>query len=552
VTDHYNQLRLNFSNGLSLEWKAFDNGVAWRWLTSSKNDYKVLSEIAKFNFSENGKSWYPQEDVFFSHNERAYKSYKLDELDAGKLASLPALFEVRNTKILLTESDLFDYAGMWVRGTGKGGVNAVFPNYPKQKKVTSDRDEQVLQRENFIAKAKGGRSFPWRILMLARQDKDILSNQLPYLLGRPAIGDFSWVKPGKVQWDWWHYNNITGVDFKAGINNETYKYYIDFASKYGIEYVLLDEGWCDTRNLLKQSPGINIEELASYAKSKHVGLILWSSWLVLDKQLDIALDQFEKWGIKGIKVDFMQRDDQDMVNYYEKVAIAAAKRKMLVDFHGAYKPTGWLRTYPNILSSEGVLGNEISKFEGAITPGHTTTIPFTRMAAGPVDFTPGGMLNVQKDAFAAVPSEPMTLGTRCNQLAMYVIFESPLQMLCDIPVHYYKEPAAMEFLKNVPVEWAETVPLEAKVGAYVLMARKAKNGDWYIGGMTDWTARNMKIDLSFLGDGRYKMQLWKDGQNADRNAKDFKTEKLMVNKNSSFAVKLATGGGFVARIVNLD
>ena len=551
VADVYKALHLDFNNGLALEWKAFNNGVAWRWLSKKKGDYQVNNEIAKFNFRGNGRAWYPQEDAFFSHNEREYKNYTLAQLDDKKLASLPALFQVGDAKILLTESDLFNYAGMWLRGTGKGGVKAVFPNYPKEKKVTSDRDEKVIQREDFIANINGMQSFPWRILMISRADKDILSNEMPYLLGRPSTGDYSWVKPGKVQWDWWHYNNVYEVDFKAGINNDTYKYYIDVASKYGIEYVLLDEGWCDTRDLMRQAPGIDVAELAKYAKSKNVDLLLWSSWLVLDKQLDVALDQFEKWGIKGIKVDFMQRDDQDMVNYYEKVAKAAAKRKMMVDFHGSYKPTGWSRTYPNIMTSEGVLGNEISKFAGSITPGHTATLPFTRMAAGPMDFTPGGMHNVHKKEFSARPAEPMTLGTRCNQLAMYVVFESPLQMLCDIPTHYLKEEKTMEFLQAVPSVWAKTVPLDSKVGEYVSIARMAKNGDWYLGAMTDWTAREMTVDLSFLGDGNYEMRVWKDGLNADKNAKDFKMEALKVTAGSKVTMKLATGGGYVARIIKI-
>jgi alpha-glucosidase len=467
VADVYKALRLNFNNDLALEWKAFDNGVAWRWVSKKKGNYVVQTEVANLNFKGSGKAWYPEEEQFFSHNERPYKDYALDQLDAKKLASLPALFQVGNAKILLTESDLFNYAGMWIRGTGKGGVRGVFPEYPKDKKVTSDRDEKVLERENYIAKINGAQSFPWRIMMLSREDKEILNNQMPYLLARPATGDYSWVKPGKVQWDWWHYNNVYEVDFKAGINNDTYKYYIDVAAKYGIEYVLLDEGWCDTKDLMKQAPGIDIASLSEYAKSKNVDLLLWTSWLVLDRQLDVALDQFEKWNIKGIKVDFMQRDDQDMVNYYEKVAKAAAKRKMLVDFHGAHKPTGWLRTFPNIMTSEGVLGNEISKFDSTITPGHTATLPFIRMAAGPMDFTPGGMLNVHQKQFTATPAEPMTLGTRSNQLAMYVVFESPLQMLCDIPTHYLKEEKTMEFLSGVPAVWAKTVPLDGKVGEYV-------------------------------------------------------------------------------------
>ncbi|HMG07399.1 MAG TPA: glycoside hydrolase family 97 protein [Mucilaginibacter sp.] len=548
VADNYSQLHLAFANGLSLEWRAYNNGIAWRWINNSSKDYKVLDEQAAINLSPGAKSWYPQEDSFFSHNERAYKQCRVSDIDDQKLASLPVLFDVQGTKVLLTESGLFNYAGMWVRGNGKGGVRATFPHYPKEKKVTSDRDEKVISRESYIAQIKGRQDFPWRILMIAKTDKDILTNQLPYLLGKPATGDYSWVKPGKVQWDWWHLNNIYNVDFRAGINNDTYKYYIDFAAKYGIEYVLLDEGWCDTRDLMKQAKDINVEELCKYAQSKGVNILLWTSWLVLDKQMDMALDIFAKWGVKGIKVDFMQRDDQDMVNYYEKVSRAAAQRKLMVDFHGAYKPTGWSRTYPNVMTSEGVLGNEISKFAPAITPDHTTSIPFIRMAAGPMDFTPGGMLNVQKKAFAGIPSEPMALGTRCNQMAMYVVFESPLQMLCDMPTHYYREPECMEFLKAVPTVWQQTIPLQAGVGEYVALARQAPDNRWFIGAMTNWTGRDLTLDLSFLDEGDYTMQIWKDGINADRNAKDYKMETMAVNKQSKVKISMTTGGGWVAII----
>ncbi|NII27784.1 glycoside hydrolase family 97 protein [Pseudoflavitalea sp. X16] len=549
--DHYNQLHIDFSNGLSLEWRAYNNGIAWHWIANHKTAYTVLNEQALFGMDADGRAWYPQEESFFSHNERQYKNYRIDSIDEKKLASLPALFDVKGAKLLITEADLFNYAGLWLRGKGNGQVQGVFPHYPKEKKITSDRDERVNSREDFIARISGPQAFPWRIVMIARTDKDMLTNQLPYQLGRPATGDYSWVKPGKVQWDWWHYNNVYGVNFRAGINNDTYKYYIDFAAKYGIEYVLLDEGWCDTRDLLKQSPGINVEELVAYARARKVDILLWTSWLVLDKQLDTILPLFQQWGIKGIKVDFMQRDDQDMVNYYEKVSKAAAAHHLLVDFHGAYKPTGWLRTYPNVMTSEGVLGNEISKFAGSIDPEHTTTIPFTRMAAGPMDFTPGGMLNAQKNAWAAVPGEPLTLGTRCNQLAMYVIYESPLQMLCDMPTHYYREPEAMEFLQAVPAVWTNTVPLQAKVGDYVAIARQAANGDWFVGAMTDWTPRELELDCSFLPEGQYRMQVWKDGPNADRNAKDFSQETITVTNTTKLTMPLTKGGGYVARLTRL-
>lgn len=548
IKDHYNQLRIDFKNGLALEWRAYNNGVAWHWVSNIKNAYQVKEEKLVLGFPKGTTSWYPEEDNFYSHNERLYKYYSLDTI-GKRLASLPVLFDVKGTKVLLTESDLYNYAGLWVKGNGNGQVEAVFAHYPKEKKVSSDRDEKVISREDFIAKADGPRSFPWRILMIAQDDKDLLDNQLVYQLGRPATGDYSWVKPGKVQWDWWHYNNVYNVDFRSGINNDTYKYYIDFASRNKIEYVLLDEGWCDTRDLMKQAKEINVPELVAYANKRNVDILLWTSWLVLDKQLDFALDTFAAWGVKGIKVDFMQRDDQQMVEYYEKVSKAAAARKLLVDYHGAYKPVGWLRTYPNTLTSEGVFGNEISKFAGAITPEHTMLLPFIRQAAGPMDFTPGGMINVQQKQFAAVPAEPMTLGTRCNQLAMYVVFESPLQMLCDIPTHYIREPEAMELLSAVPAVWKKTIPLAAKVGDYVAVAREAHNGDWYVGAMTDWTSRDLKLSLGFLPAGEYKMIVWKDGINADKNAKDFKMETITVNNKTELTLNLAKGGGCVARII---
>lgn len=550
IRDHYNQLRLDFKNNLALEWRAYDNGFAWRWIVTKNGNSKVLGEVATVTLSQDSKAWYPAEDGFFSHNERLYQQLPLSDIGPKKLASLPALFEVQGLKVLLTESDLLYYAGMWITGNGKGRINATFPYYPKAKKTTSDRDVHVTERENYIASFKEPQSLPWRVLMIARQDAELVSNQLVYQLASPTKGDFSWVKPGKAQWDWWNYNNISGVDFRAGVNTATYKYFIDFASKSGLEYVILDEGWSDTRNLLKVNPEINMEELSAYARQKKVDLILWANWLALDNNLEPVLDQFAKWNIKGIKVDFMQRDDQEMVNYYVRVSEAAAKRKMLVDFHGAYKPTGLYRTFPNVISYEGVYGLEQSKGDNSksIDPEHNVTIPFIRMAAGPMDYTPGAMLNAQKDGWKPVWTKPMSLGTRCHQLAMYVVYESPLQMLADNPTHYLKEPEAMQLLGPVPSEWEKTLPLQGKVGDYVLVARQAKNGDWYVGSMTDWSPRELKVDLSFLGDGNYTMQVWQDGINADRNAQDFKMESMPVTKASSVSAKMAKGGGWVARI----
>jgi alpha-glucosidase len=549
IQDVYNQLKLNFSNNYSLEWRAYNNGVAWRWIVDKRGDYKVTDEQVNFQFAAADSVWYPLEQSFYSHNERLYYHWPVDSTE-NKLASLPALVSTNGTKVLITESDLFDYAGLWLKGAKGGLLQGVLPHYPKEKKVTSDRDEEVVSREDFIAKQNNTHTLPWRVLMIADKDEDLLTNQLVYQLSRSAYYDYSWVKPGKAQWDWWNDNNVYDVNFRAGINTATYKYYIDFAAKNGLEYVVLDEGWSDTKDLLKVVDDIDMNELTTYAKEKNVGLILWTTWLALDRQMEAALDQFVRWGVKGIKVDFMQRDDQQMVNYYERTAMEAAKRKLLVDFHGAYKPTGMERTYPNVITREGVFGLEQSKWDiqKRIDPEHNVTLPFIRMAAGPMDYTPGAMLNAQKNDWKPVWSNPGSLGTRCQQLAMYVIYESPLQMLADNPTHYLKEPECMAFLKQVPTVWDTTIALQAKLSDYVVMARKAANGDWYIGAMTDWNARDITIDLSFLDGGNYTINAWQDGINADRNAMDFAHSSRPLEKTKPLSFHLAPGGGFVAVI----
>jgi alpha-glucosidase len=337
------------------------------------------------------------------------------------------------------------------------------------------------------------------------------------------------------------------VDFKAGINTETYKYYIDFAAKYGIPYIILDEGWYKLGNVLQVVPEINMDELTAYAKQKNVGIILWVVWKTLDDQLIPALDQFEKWGVKGIKVDFMQRSDQILIDYYHRVSKECAKRKMLVDFHGDQKPATMTRTWPNLISTEGVRGMEWSKWSAETEPKHNVTLPFTRMFLGPMDYTPGAMRNATRATFAPIFSQPMALGTRCHQLAMYVVFESPLQMLSDSPSNYMREPEIMDFLASVPTEWDETKVLDARIADYVVVARR--NGrDWYVGAMTDWTPRNLEIDLSFLPEGNFTMEAYQDGVNADRKASDYKKMTTQVNRTTKIRLPLASGGGWAARV----
>lgn len=549
IRDNFNELTITFTGGYGLVWRAYDNGVAYRWTIDQPGRITIEKEQVGIALNAQDTIYYPQEDSFLSHNERLYLRYKPSEIP-DKFASLPALAGKENgVKLWISEADLYDYAGMWIEGWDKKGLRAVFPYYATKEEQVRDRTVKVTDRANYIAQTDGKRQFPWRVFGLAERDKDLINNEIVYLLSEDTKQDYSWVKPGKVPWDWWNANNIYGVDFKSGINTATYKYYIDFAAKYGLEYLILDEGWSKPDDLFAINPDIDMTELLAYAKKKKVDVVLWVVWLTLEKQFDRAFEQFEKWGVKGLKVDFMQRDDQKIVNYYERVAKETAKRKMLVDFHGAYKPTGMERKYPNVITREGVMGLEHNKWSKDETPGHNLDLPFIRMVAGPMDFTPGAMINNQQKDFQPIFNRPMSQGTRCHQLAMYVIYESPLQMLADSPSNYMGEPDAMEFLSKVPAVWKETVAVDGKVGEYLVLARQAQNGDWYIGAMTSWTPREINIDLSFLGAGNYQASIWQDGANAGRMGSDFQKITKPVKKSDKLTLKLAPGGGFAARLV---
>ena len=549
IRDTFNELSLNFRGNYGLVWRAYDNGVAYRWTTGLPGRIMIADELAEINLSPQDVIYYPAEDGFQSHNERKYIKYKSAEI-GDKLASLAALVATGSgVKLWISEADLYDYAGMWLRGANGKGLRAVFPNYPLKETKERDRDLKVTERADHIAQTAGTRNFPWRVFGLAERDVDLLDNQLVFLLSEDTKDDFSWVKPGKVAWDWWNANNVYGVDFKSGINTATYKYFIDFAAKYGLEYVILDEGWSrTTEDLLHFNPELDLAELLAHAKAKNVGLILWVLWEPLDNQLETILDQYQKWGVKGIKVDFMQRDDQKIVNYYERVAREAARRKLLVDFHGAYKPTGMKRKYPNLITSEGVQGLEHNKWSRDVTPEHDLMLPFTRMIAGPMDYTPGAMINANGRDFQIVFNRPMSQGTRCHQLAMYVIYESPLQMLADSPSNYLREPEVMEFLSAIPTVWDETVVIDGKIGEYAVMARRTSGGEWYIGAMNNSTPRELEIDLSFLNLDSYEARIYQDGINADRMAGDFQRIARTVAKKEKLKITLAAGGGFVARL----
>ena len=550
LPDAYNELRLECVGGYAIVFRAYDQGMAYRFETTLPGrEVKITSEEASFNFPQDDFVFYPREDGFFSHNERRFQRLRLGEIPSAALASLPAIVETgAGVKLAIAESDVEDYPGLWLRGTSGPGLVADFPGYPLQEKLSRDRDFKVEKTADYIALTRGTRTFPWRIVGVAEKDTDLVANPLVYLLARPSqIKDTSWIRPGKVAWDWWNALGLRGVDFKPGVNTRTYKAFIDFAARNGIEYIILDEGWYKTGDLLSVVPQIEMAEILAYARAKKVGVILWVVWKTLDDQFEPALAQFEKWGVKGLKIDFMQRDDQLMMNFYHRVCRALAERKMVVDFHGGLRAVLLTRTWPNLLTNEGVQGMEHLKWSNLSDPEHNVTLPFTRMFLGPMDYTPGAMVNAARGSFKINFKQPMSMGTRCHQLAMYVVYESPLQMLADSPSNYDQEPETMEFLGPVPTVWDETRVIDGRIGDYVVVARR-KGNDWYLGAMTDWTPRALTIDLSFLNEGSYSMTTYEDGPDAARSGSDYRKTVSAVNGKTRLLINLAPGGGWVARV----
>jgi alpha-glucosidase len=548
IINNCNALLLSFKTGFSLQFRAYNDGIAYRFETAFKDTLIIKNEISEVQFPSETNSWYPLEKGFMSHNENTFIFSSLDTITNKHLASLPVLFQSDGVNILLTESDIEDYAGMWVSGAGSGKIQGTWPAYPAEETLSGDRNLRVTKTKDYIAKTEGTRTFPWRVFVIASDDGKLIESDLVYKLAAPnRLKETGWIKPGKVAWDWWNANNIYGVDFKSGINNETYKYYIDFASKNGIEYVVLDEGWYKLGNVLEVVPGMDIPGLCRYAADKNVGIIVWVVWKSFYDKIDQALDQFTKWGVKGVKVDFMQRDDQKMVNFYWEAARKASEHHMLIDFHGAYKPDGLGRTYPNALTREGVKGLENDKWSKDIDPRHDVTLPFTRMVAGPMDYTPGAMINMDRANFNPQFTRPESQGTRVHQIALYVAYESPLQMLADSPSNYMKEQECTDFIVKVPVVWDDIKVLAGKVGDYLLLARRSGK-EWFAGALTNWSPRDLDLDLSFLGEGDYVMEVFQDGINADKYASDYKHLKLDVKKGLKMKIHLAPGGGWVARI----
>ncbi len=552
IKDEYEQLSLIFEKGYQLHFRAYNDGVAYQFVDDGKTKRNVMSEKVSLSFPAGTRSLFPQEVSMYSHNERDYLNKSLAEISSEEFCSLPVLFMTTDAKVLFTETALHDYPGMFLRGNGNTTMEATFPKFVLEaidNKQSPDRNQILTKQADYIAEVSGERAYPWRVFILSDDDRTLVESNLTYQLSKPlAIENTDWIKPGKVAWDWYNANNIYGVDFESGLNTATYKYYIDFAAKNGIEYVILDEGWTkSTTEILDFNPDMDVPELIRYGKGKGVELILWVLWKPLDANTTQILETYKSWGVKGVKVDFMQRNDQYMVSSYERIVKECARLELLVDYHGAFKPSGLRRMYPNMVNYEGVKGSEHNKWSKDITPEHNVTLPFTRMVAGPMDYTPGAMINKVDTNFSISFVRPMSLGTRAHQVAMYVVYEAPLQMLCESPSRYYEEQETVDFIVRIPTVWDETRVLHGAVGDYIAVARR-KGDTWYIGAMTDWDPRELELDLSFLGEGMYKMEVFKDGVNAGRFAEDYKKESFKVNKSSKILAKMAAGGGWTAII----
>ena len=553
-----NELDLKLKGGFGIIFRAYNEGVAYRFYTTQSSDIIIKEEQAEFNFKEDYTAYLPYTTNDKKPMAMAYQNvYDIIPLSKAqpKLAFLPVTVDCGSVKLTLLESDLEAYPGMFVQSQqGKYGLKGVFAPYPAKTDFYPWRkQEYVTETTDFISRSRGSRSYPWRVLAITEKDTDMPVNNLVYALASSnRIGDTSWIKTGKVAWDWWNDWNLKGVPFKAGINMDTYKYYIDFASRNGLEFIVLDEGWYDPKSgdMLTVIPELDLPELIAYGKSKGVEIVLWTVFNVLDSQLEAACKKYADMGIKGFKVDFLDRDDQTAVEMVYRIAEMTARYKLTLDLHGIYKPTGINRTYPHIINFESVFGMEEVKWTDIKNnmPLYDVTFPYIRMMAGPVDYTPGAMRNATKADWRAMYYTPASMGTRCHQLAAYIVHDSPFTMLCDASTNYLNEQECVDFIASLPVEVDSTFIASGELGKYIVTVRK-KDVNWYIGGMTSWDERDVQLDFSFLPEGMsYTAVLFKDGVNANKQAEDYRKETIRIDKDSRLTLHLASGGGFAMKL----
>lgn len=563
IADNYNLLKLDFKGGYSVEFRAYNDGVAYRLATAKKADYTVKSECAEFNFAADHKCWVAyanltgtKRDPYFTSFENIYNHIPLSEVSDTKLAMTPAVVDVDGVKVCIAESDVEHYPGMFIHNTDKSSsLKGHFAPAAKDIKLGGHNKLQdlVAARHDYLAVCSGTRTFPWRAVIVAKNDAELAQTDMVYRLASPSrVADASWVKPGKVAWEWWNHWGLSGVDFEAGVNTATYKAYIDFAADFGVEYVILDEGWATKykNDLFDIVPQIDMKHIVDYAASKGVGIILWAGYKAFDVDMERVCQHYSAMGVKGFKIDFLDRDDVDMNDFHYRAAKCCAEYKLMVDFHGCPKPTGLNRTYPNVVNFEAVHGLEQMKWrkENTDQMAYDVTMPYIRMVAGPIDYTQGAMRNAARKNYRPVNNEPMSQGTRCHQLAAYSVFFSPLSMLCDSPTAYRKEAECAAFIASIPTVWEQSVVLDGKIGEWVVTARRAGN-TWYVGGMTNWDKRTVELDLSkILGEGTWSVELFRDGANSHRIASDYVRQTLTLDQNKSLTINMAPGGGFMMRI----
>ena len=548
----YNELSIGLNLNMGLTFRLFNEGFAYRISSSIKDSLTIRKENLKIQFQEGDSVRFQQSPTFSSAYETPYEFKKISELENKNLCNLPILIQKKNgTFVMFTESDLYNFPGLWVNGTGSNELIAVNPHYPKNLLTDGNvySHGQVTGIADYIAKVKGTRTFPWRLFAITDHEDGLISNNMVYLLASPTeLKDVSWIKPGVVMFDWWGKNNIYGVDFKAGINTETAKYYIDFCAAHGFRYFLFDDGWCPKEDLLHEVKGLNLVEVTAYARGKGVDIMLWVMWNGLKKQWTEAFDQFQKWGIKGIKMDFMNRDDQQMVEFYEAVAGKCAEMKMVVDFHGAYKPCGLSRKYPNVLTREALIEFEYNGGNSWDNPTHHNLLPYIRMFTGPMDYIPATMRNSTSGNFRPVGDYPMGQGTRAHAMALFVILSSPMEMLPDSPSDYYREKECTQFLSKIPVQWDETLLLRGKISKFTVLARRSGD-DWYVSAITNEQERTLELRTDFLKQGKYRVEAIQDGINATARAEDYKKIERIITAGDSIKINMAPGGGWIARIM---
>jgi alpha-glucosidase len=564
IKDHYNALRIDFAARYAVEFRAYDEGVVYRFVTNFKQDFKLANEIVEFAFAKDYKGYFPysnltgeKNDKYFTSFESWYRNVELSKFESDKVAFVPVMVETDNHKVCILEADVEHYPGMFVSNPqGKTALYGEFAPIPD--KVVEGGHHQlqgiVMSRKPYVAECKAATTTPWRILLITKDANTLLDNDMVYRLASPSrLEDTSWIKPGKVAWEWWNYWGLIGVPFKAGINTETYKYYVDFAAKNGIEYVIMDEGWAVkfANDLTQIIPEIDLKAIIDHANSKGVGIILWAGYNAVKGKEEKVCRHFAEMGVKGFKVDFLDRDDVEMTDFQYNLAEIAAKYKLMLDFHGCQKPSGMNRTYPNVVNFEAVLGLECAKSRRGIRYSqvdYDLEIPYLRMVAGPMDYTQGAMRNANKKNYYPCSHAPMSQGTRCRQLAMYAIYFSPFSMLCDSPSLYEREAECTKFIAEFPTVWDETVALESQFGDYVAMARR-KGNTWYVGVANDWTARKVELDLSkILGEGEYLAEVFRDGVNADRLGEDYIHEVVALPASRKVVADMAPAGGYVLKI----